>query len=118
MARDVSWPGTPPPSRSRRRSVLARAAARSFDEPSVSAGSFENAADVLERVRLFGFFVRAPAEHAWESHRDARPMPRRRGDAFKAKLEDVHRFDMSNGTKTFSRMAADPLVHLCNLFVR
>src|SRR4051794_5143672 len=118
MVRDGCRHGPPHPARSPTRSVLAPAAAGSFDQSSMRAGTVENAANVLERVGLLGFLVGAPAEHARESHRDTGPVPRRRGDAFKAKLEDVHRFDMSDGTEPFSCMPADPLVHLCNLFVR
>src|SRR4051812_46589386 len=94
------------------------AAARSFDESSMSTGTFEDAANVLERICLLGFLVGAPPEHAWESHRDAGAVPRRRGDSLKAKLEDVHRFDVPDRAETFPRMPPDPLVHLGNLFVR
>src|SRR4051812_35070323 len=118
MARGVSRPARPQRSRPRRRSVVGSDAAPSFDQPSAGAGALEHAADVIERVGLFGFLVGAPAEHAWEPHRNPGPMSRRRGDAFKAKLENVQRFDVANGAETFPRMAADPLVHLCNLFVR
>src|SRR3954471_8455804 len=111
MVRDGSRQAPPHRPRSPTRSVLAPAAARSFDPSSMRAGTLENAANVLERIGLLGFLVRTPPEHTWESHRDAGPMPRRCGDAFEAKLEDVHRFDMPDGAETFSRMPADPLVH-------
>jgi hypothetical protein len=71
----------------------------------------------LQRVRVGGLLVGAPARDARKPDRHAALVSRRLGDAFEVELEDVHRLDLAHGTEPRERVLPDPAVQPVQLFV-